>query len=261
MATSITKKAVITGAGSGIGLAIARRMAKEGIQIVMMGRNYDKLQDAAALIEREGGKVYPIRCDVRDKASVDVAVKESLQALDDVHILVNNAGIAGGGETIREDDAQWEDIIQTNLTGTYYMTKRMLQQSQMLKRGWGRIVSIASTGGKQGVVFAAAYTASKHGIVGLSKSLGLELAKSGVTVNAVCPGFVETDIAVNARRHYARIYDITEDEMKQRIETRVPVGRYIDPEEVAHVVQFLVGDHASGITAQGWNVCGGLGNY
>jgi ketoreductase len=137
----------------------------------------------------------------------------------------------------------------------------VLNRSGMLDRGHGRIINIASTGGKQGVVFGAPYSASKHGVVGLTKAWGLELAKTGVTVNAVCPGFVETPMAERVRDHYSNVWGVSTDEVFERVTTRVPMGRYVEPEEVSAMVGYLVGDGAAAVTAQALNVCGGLGNY
>jgi ketoreductase len=131
----------------------------------------------------------------------------------------------------------------------------------MLERGHGRVISIASTGGKQGVVLGAPYTASKHGVVGFTKALGLELAKSGVTVNAVCPGYVETPMAQRVRAGYSQAWDISEQEVLDRFHAKIPLGRYSTPEEVAALVGYLVTDAAAPVTAQAINVCGGLGNY
>jgi ketoreductase len=152
-------------------------------------------------------------------------------------------------------------VIDVNLNGTYRMTRAVLSRSAMLKQKWGRIINMASTGGKQGVQLAAAYTASKHGVVGFSKSLGLELAKTGVTVNAICPGFVETDLARTARDNYAKVWGIDSDEVLRRFEARIPIGRYVQPEEVAPLAVMLASDSSAAITAQAINVCGGLGNY
>jgi ketoreductase len=178
-----------------------------------------------------------------------------------VDILVNNAGRSGGGATAEIPDELWNDVITTNLTSVFLMTKEVLTTGGMLGRQSGRIVNIASTGGKQGVVHAAPYSASKHGVVGFTKALGLELARTGITVNAVCPGFVETPMAERVREHYADIWGVPVEEAHSRITTRVPMGRYVEPREVAAMVEYLVGDDAAAVTAQALNVCGGLGNY
>jgi ketoreductase len=131
----------------------------------------------------------------------------------------------------------------------------------MLAQGWGRIINIASTGGKQGVIYGAPYSASKHGVVGLTKALGLELAKTGVTVNAVCPGYVETPMAQRVRKGYADFWQTTEEAVLEKFEAKIPLGRYATPEEVAAFVGYLATDAGAPITAQALNVCGGLGNY
>jgi ketoreductase len=184
-----------------------------------------------------------------------------MSALGGIDILVNNAGRGGGGPTLQTPDGLWFDVIDVNLHGTYRMTRAVLARSGMLQQKWGRIINMASTGGKQGVQLAAAYTASKHGVVGLSKSLGLELAKSGVTVNAICPGFVETDLAKTARVNYAKAWNTDAEDVLHRFEARIPIGRYVQPEEVAPLAVLLASDSAAAITAQAINVCGGLGNY
>jgi ketoreductase len=178
-----------------------------------------------------------------------------------IDVLVNGAGISGGGLTADVTDSLWQNVINTNLNGQFYVTRDALRLD-LIPAG-GRIVNIASTGGKQGVLHGAPYSASKHGMVGFTKALGLELArnKSGITVNAVCPGFVETEMAQRVRDHYAHIWGTSEQETRRRIEDRVPIGRYIEPAEVAAMVSYLVSPQAAGVTAQALNVCGGLGNY
>jgi ketoreductase len=188
-------------------------------------------------------------------------VSAAVERYGAVDILVNNAGRSGGGATAQIEEELWNDVITTNLTSVFLMTKEVLNTGGMLERGSGRIISIASTGGKQGVVFAAPYSASKHGVVGFTKALGLELAPTGITVNAVCPGFVETPMAQRVREHYAGIWGVTTEQAADRITARVPMGRYVEPREVAAMVSYLVRDEAGAVTAQAMNVCGGLGNY
>jgi ketoreductase len=200
-------------------------------------------------------------CDVADPASV-AALFERLAARGaQLHALVNGAGISGGGITSEVSDQVWQNVINTNLNGTFYVTRHALRLN-LIPKG-GRIVNIASTGGKQGVLHGAPYCASKHGMVGFTKALGLELARngSGITVNAVCPGFVETEMAERVRQHYAKLWGTDAAETKRRVEERVPLGRYIEPSEVAAMVGYLVSPAAAGVTAQAMNVCGGLGNY
>ena len=254
--------AVVTGGSSGIGLSVAKRLSHR-MPVAIVARSAEKLAKAKSEIESSSrhAKVLAIVADVREPGDVKSAVNKVTRELGDVGVLINSAGIGGGGRTLEFPYEKWLEIINTNLNGTFLFTTEILRQSRMLEKRWGRIVNIASTGGKQGVVYAAAYCASKHGVVGFSKSLGLELAKTGVTVNAVCPGFVETEMAVRAREGYSRVWECTIDEAKLRIEQRIPMGRYVSPEEVADTVDFLAGPHAAAILGQAINVCGGLGNY
>ena len=152
-------------------------------------------------------------------------------------------------------------MLDTNLNGVFRMTSAVLNEGRMRGLARGRIINVASTAGKQGVVFGAPYSASKHGVVGFTKALGNELAPTGITVNAVCPGYVETPMAATVRQNYAAVWGITEDEVLNRFEAKIPLGRYCTPDEVAGLVSYLAQDSATSITAQAINVCGGLGNF
>jgi ketoreductase len=262
--------ALVTGATRGIGFAIARAYLEAGARVFITGTSEQTLRPALSRLEdialaergkQAGPQVAGCLADVREQESVDRMLVEALGKFPQIDILVNNAGRGGGGSTLSTDPDTWYDIINTNLNGVYRVTMTVLQEGGMLSRRWGRIINIASTGGKQGVVYAAAYTASKHGVVGFSKSLGLELAKSGVTVNAICPGFVETDLAVQARQHYAQVWSITPEEVLGRFEARIPLGRYVTPDEVAGLAVYLASASATPVIGQAINVCGGLGNY
>lgn len=249
------KTALITGASRGIGKAIANQLAKENYYVILVSRNASELHDVMNEIKIMGGDGHIIVCDVSYQNQVNAMVEK----LGSIDVLVNNAGRSGGGSTSEMDDDIWHAVINTNLNSIYYLTKAILQKNKINKPG--RIINIASTGGKQGVMYAAAYSASKHAVVGFTKALGLELARQDITVNAVCPGFVETSMAVKVRENYSKIWGVTSEEAKNRIEQRVPLGRYIQPEEVAGMVTYLASTQAGGITAQALNVCGGLGNY
>jgi ketoreductase len=253
--------ALVTGATSGIGLAIAERLAGLGAKVFLWARDADRLGGTVAKLRAAGGDVDGVSCDVRDPDQIEKGVLAAVDRYGPVRILVNNAGRPGGGTTVELDDGLWDDVIATNLTSVFRVTKRVLTTGGMLGLPSGRIVNIASTGGKQGVVHASPYSASKHGVVGFTKALGLELAKTGITVNAVCPGFVETPMAVQVREHYAAIWNTTTQDAHDRITARVPLGRYVEPNEVAAMVEYLVSDDAAAVTAQALNVCGGLGNY
>ena len=263
------RKAIVTGGARGIGKAIALAYLHEGADVFITGQSEESVTKGIEALQKaaasngtaQPGRVSGCPLDVRDQSSVDRTVDSAMAALGDVDVLVNNAGRGGGGPTLQTQDALWFEVLDVNLHGTYRMTRAVLARSRMLKRQWGRIINMASTGGKQGVQLAAAYTASKHGVVGFSKSLGLELAKSGVTVNAICPGFVETDLARTARENYAKAWKTDADDVLRRFEARIPIGRYVQPEEVAPLAVLLASDSAAAITAQAINVCGGLGNY
>jgi len=172
-----------------------------------------------------------------------------------------NAGRIGGGVTADISDDLWQAVIDTNLTSVFRMTREVLNAGGMRERSWGRIISIASTAGEQGVVFGAPYPASRHGVVGFTKALGNELAPTGITVNAVCPGYVETPMASGVRQRYAAHWGLSEQEVLERFQAKIPLGRYSSTEEVAGLVSYLATDTPASITAQAINVCGGLGNF
>ena len=256
------KIALITGGSRGIGLAIARKLAKDGFRCILVARDSDRLEQAAQLIEQESGQAsITLPCDIRDENQVTAAVSQVADTVGIIHVLVNCAGRAGGGITSEISSELWRDVMATNLDSVFFVTRSILSR-KMMPSG-GRIINIASTGGKQGVVHGAPYSASKHGVIGLTKAWGLELAKngSGITVNAICPGFVATEMAQKVISNYAGLWGISENLAKQRIEERIPLGRYIEPEEVAAMVAYLASENAGGVTAQALNICGGLGSY
>ncbi|MEX5712133.1 SDR family NAD(P)-dependent oxidoreductase [Parafrankia sp. FMc6] len=253
--------AIVTGATSGIGLAVTELLAGLGMRVFICARDADRVELTVARFRDEGMEVDGISCDVRAPEDVHALVASAVDRFDAVDVLVNNVGRSGGGATAQIPDELWLDVIDTNLTSVFRVTREVLTTGGMLERGRGRVINIASTGGKQGVALGAPYSASKHGVVGLTKALGLELAKSGITVNAVCPGYVETPMAQRVRQGYADFWHITTDAVLERFEAKIPLGRYTTPDEVAGLVGYLVSDTAASITAQAMNVCGGLGNY
>jgi ketoreductase len=255
------RHAVVTGATSGIGLATTRVLAEQGIRVSLCARTKDDVEATAAGLRAEGLDVDGFRCDVRSRDEVHDLVQEAVDRHGPVDILVNNAGRSGGGVTAAIEDDLWYDVIDTNLNSVFLVTREALTTGGLLERPRGRVVNIASTGGKQGVVLGAPYSASKHGVIGFTKALGLELAKTGVTVNAVCPGYVETPMAQRVRQGYAAAWSTTEDDVLERFNAKIPLGRYSTADEVAGLVGYLVSPTADPITAQAINVCGGLGNY
>ena len=261
MAENGQQVALITGATSGIGLAVAESLGSRGFKVFICSRTPEAVQETVGKLRSNGYQADGAVADVRRPADVRQLVDAAVERYGHVDVLVNNAGRSGGGVTAGIEDELWYDVIDTNLNSVFLMTREVLKSGKLLERGWGRIINIASTGGKQGVVLGAPYSASKHGVIGFTKALGLELAKTGVTVNAVCPGYVETPMAQRVRQGYAAHFETTEEAILQRFEAKIPLGRYSTPEEVAGLVEYLISDAAAPVTAQAINVCGGLGNY
>jgi ketoreductase len=253
--------AVVTGATSGIGLAVAKSLAANGMSVYICGRDQSKLDAAVKDLKDAGYDVDGSTCDVIKIGDIKKFVQAAVDRYGRIDVLVNNAGRSGGGLVAEHSDELWFDIINTNLNSVYLMTKEVLNVGGMLERKQGHVINIASTSGKQGIAAGSAYSASKHGVVGFSKSLGFELARSGITVNAVCPGFVETPLAEHVREFFAQQRGTTPQEVLDSFNARIPLGRYTTPDEVAGLVQYLTTPPAASITAQAINVCGGLGNY
>jgi NAD(P)-dependent dehydrogenase (short-subunit alcohol dehydrogenase family) len=248
MNTLAGKHAVVTGASRGIGLAIARSLLAQGTRVTLMAREAAGL-DAAAR-ELAGGVAWQT-LDVTDPASVAAAF-ERAGAVD---ILVNNAGQASSSPFTRLDADSWQRMLDVNLSGAYHCIQAALPS--MLDAGWGRIVNVASTAGLTGYRYVAAYCAAKHGLVGLTRALALELATKGITVNAVCPGYTETDIVQDAVANIVRKTGRSEEQARAELASGNPQGRLVQPDEVAHAVAMLCMPAASAMNGQAIAVAGG----
>ncbi|MFD7107033.1 3-oxoacyl-ACP reductase FabG [Streptomyces celluloflavus] len=255
------RTALVTGATKGIGRAVTEALAEQRFQVFVCARDEQELDQMLKEFADLGHDLDGRPCDVRSREQVTELVTTAVARFGPVHTLVNNAGRNGGGVTAELTDELWDDVIDVNLNSVFRVTREVLTTGRMRELPAGRIVSIASTGGKQGVALAAPYSASKHGVIGFTKALGKELATTGITVNAVCPGYVETPMAQRVRQGYAAHWQITEEEVLERFVGKIPLGRYTRPHEVAAMVSYLASDAAAAVTAQALNVCGGLGNY
>jgi NAD(P)-dependent dehydrogenase (short-subunit alcohol dehydrogenase family) len=242
------KHALVTGGSRGIGAACAKALLAQGASVTIAGRDEAALDSAAKAL---GGHVRTLVLDVCDEA----AVQRAFAQLGTIDILVNNAGQAMSAPFLKTSAAQWRDMLDVNLGGTFHCTQAALPG--MLAAGWGRVVNIASTAGLTGYRYVSAYTAAKHGVIGLTRALALELATKGVTVNAVCPGFTETDIVRDAVANIMQKTGRSEQEARAELAANNPQQRLVQPEEVANTVAWLCMPESAAMNGQAIAVAGG----
>ncbi|MBI2681421.1 MAG: 3-oxoacyl-[acyl-carrier-protein] reductase [Candidatus Solibacter usitatus] len=239
------KTAFVTGASRGIGRACALTLAKAGARVALASRQLDKLEEVAAEIRAGDGEAFVVELDMREPESIRKAIARTAKEFGRIDILVNNAGVTKDGLAVRMKAEDWELVLATNLTGAFIAAQQVLMG--MMRERWGRIINITSVVGQAGNAGQANYVASKAGLIGLTKSLAQEVASRNITVNAVAPGFIDTDMtqALTA-------------ELKERITAVIPLGRLGTADEVAGAVRFLASDEAAYITGHVLSVNGGM---
>ena len=249
------KIALITGGGTGIGKAIAEELAKNGAKVALASRNENHVERAAAQLRASGLAVLALPMNVRRKQEIERAVEQIVSEWGALHILVNNAGISGLSMIDDADDNKWYDILDTNLNGMYLVTKAVVKH--IPDHAGGRIINISSVLGKFGVPGYTAYCTTKHGMIGFTRALALEVAGRGITVNAICPGWVETEMANMGINETAALQGITPEQFKAQAVAAVPIKRFLEADEVANLVCYVASEQARGITGQAINICGG----
>lgn len=249
------KIALVSGGGTGIGKAIAAKLAQNGTKVAIASRNREQLERVAAELSKAGLTVLPVPMNVRDKAEVEAAVAQVVAQWGAIHILVNNAGISGLSPIDAADDSKWYDIVDTNLNGMYLLTKAALRH--MPDNAGGRVINISSVLGKFGVPGYTAYCTTKHGMIGFSRALALEVVSRGITVNTICPGWVDTEMATLGINETAKALGMTPEAFKAQAVAAVPIKRFLEAEEIAELVAYVASDAARGITGQAMNICGG----
>ncbi|WHT22025.1 SDR family NAD(P)-dependent oxidoreductase [Crossiella sp. CA-258035] len=246
----IARIALVTGAGRGIGAAVARRLSADGHRVALTARNAAELRAVASSLP---GESLVLPADLTEPGAVDSLFDAVEAAWSPVEILVANAGSGTAAPLHRISDSEWSTTLALNLTAPFQCFRRAVPA--MREAGWGRLIAIASTAAKQGESHIAAYTAAKHGVLGLVRSAAAELAKTGVTVNAICPAYVDTPMTDRTVAAVAARTGRAADEVRAQLAAKQPIGRMITPDEVADAVAFCVA--SAGFTGQGLNIDGG----
>jgi NAD(P)-dependent dehydrogenase (short-subunit alcohol dehydrogenase family) len=251
--------AIITGAGRGIGKAIAMEFAKQGATIVAAARTLQEVQQTANEIEQNGGQAIAVQTDISKKEDVQKLIAMAEKKFEKIDVMVCNASVFESVPFLKMEDKIWHELLNVNLTGTYYCIKEVLPI--MIKNNYGRIITIASIIGKMGLPFYAAYSASKHGIIGLTKCVAREVGKTGITVNAICPGMVNTSMKDQFVKSDSSHIGMTEEKYIDFLKHFVPQGRFLEPTEIAGLAAYIASKNTYGMTGQAVNFCGGAGVY
>jgi 3-hydroxybutyrate dehydrogenase len=249
------RHALVTGGGRGIGRATALALAGAGASVTLSARTKKEIDAVAEEVRALGARALAVPADVARAADVKALFAAAREALGPVDILVNGAGIAPSAPLPRTSDEMWDEVLAVNLSGVFYGLREALPE--MTSRGWGRVVNIASIAGKSAMPYIAAYVASKHGVLGLTKVAALEVALKGVTVNAICPGYVDTPMTDGGIARISEKTGQAPEEIRKHLESLSPQKRMVTSEEVAALALYLCGEAARGITGQGLNVDGG----
>ena len=243
--------AVVTGGGRGIGAAIAKRLDELGLNLTLMGRNRATLEQTCRGLRQARAVVL----DVTQEQQVQPAFEQAVSGFGPVSILVNNAGAAASAPFERTDTATWRQMLEVNLSGMFFCTRPVI--AGMRAAGWGRIINISSVAGIRGYAYIAAYCAAKHGAVGLTRALAMETARTGITVNALCPGYTESDLLDSAIQNIVQKTGMERQAAEQTLKAASPQNRFIAPEEVAAAVAWLCLPGSESITGQAIAIAGG----
>ena len=250
------KNIVISGANSGIGKTVALESAKEGANVILAVRNGKKAESLKNKIKKIGRKAIVIEFDVTKKETIKSLVDESKKKFGKIHVFFNNAGVSTMNKVVNLSEAEWDFNLNVNLKGVFLSCQ--YQALFLIKQGYGKIINNASMAGKRGAPFLAHYAASKYGVIGFSKSLALELAPYGITVNCICPGFVKTDMQKREIKWEAVLRNMPEKEVKKEYIDMTPLGRLVETKDVANVFNFLASDYSDFMTGQALNITGGI---
>lgn len=252
------KTALITGASRGIGRELALAFARHGASVAICARSQDGLKAVEKEIEAVGAPCLASACDVRNEKQVNSFVSQTEESFGAISILINNAGIYICEPVLKHSTEIWQDVMDTNLNSSFYFSRQVLPG--MIDAGWGRVINISSVSGKKAESYGAAYSASKFAMIGLTQALALEVANKGITVNAICPGWVGTQMAENqlVDEKWCELNQINPQKSHDIHRLSVPQERFVEAQEVAELACYLASDQAKSITGQAINICGGL---